>query len=88
MPATPICLSTPCPPELVPRLLLGCVLCTRHTSVESHVQAEVFEMRNELAEALLRVEQLSDQEAVLKATIRALETELKTERYVNRGHSE
>lgn len=54
---------------------------TRHTKVESHVQAEVFEMRNELAEALLRVEQLSDQEAVLKATIRALETELKTERY-------
>ena len=52
----------------------------RHTSVEGHVQAEVSEMRNELAEALLRVEQLSAQESVLKATIRALETDLKTER--------
>ncbi|CAM9610525.1 unnamed protein product, partial [Laminaria digitata] len=59
----------------------------RHTNVESHVQAEVFEMRNELAEALLRVEQLSDQEAVLKATIRALETELKTERDLGSGEA-
>lgn len=37
-------------------------------------------MRTELAEALLRVEQLSEQEAVLKAAVRSLETELKTER--------
>lgn len=37
-------------------------------------------MRTELAEALLRVEQLSAQEAVLKDTVRTLETELKTER--------
>ena len=49
-------------------------------SVESKKQAEVSEMRTELAEALLRVEQLSEQEAVLKATVRALEVELKTER--------
>lgn len=50
------------------------------------MQAEVTEMRNELAEALLRVEQLSAQESVLKATIRALETDLKTERYAARRH--
>jgi len=42
-------------------------------------------MRNELAEALLRVEQLSAQESVLKATIRALETDLKTERCAHTG---
>eukprot|EP00903_Cladosiphon_okamuranus_P018925 g17407.t1 len=35
-------------------------------------------MRNELAEAVLKVEQLSAQESVLQATIRALETDLKT----------
>lgn len=52
----------------------------RHTSVETHVQAELYEIRTELAEALTRVEQLSEQEAVLKAAIRTLETELKTER--------
>lgn len=67
----------PPPPNPPPRSTHpGC----RHTSVEGHVQAEVSEMRNELAEALLRVEQLSAQESVLKATIRALETDLKTER--------
>lgn len=44
------------------------------------MQAEVTEMRNELAEALLRVEQLSAQESLLKSTIRALETDLATER--------
>lgn len=49
--------------------------------MESKKQAEVSEMRTELAEALLRVEQLSEQEKVLKATVRALEAELKTERY-------
>eukprot|EP00903_Cladosiphon_okamuranus_P018928 g17409.t1 len=59
----------------------------RHTSVEGHVQAEVSEMRNELAEALLRVEQLSAQESVLKATIRALETDLKTERDLGTGEA-
>lgn len=49
--------------------------------MESKKQAEVSEMRTELAEALLRVEQLSEQEKVLKATVRALEADLKTERY-------
>lgn len=52
----------------------------RHSSAEARVQAEVSELRTELAEALLRVEQLSEQEAVLKATVRSLETDLKTER--------
>lgn len=52
----------------------------RHSTAEAMVQAEVTELRNELAEARLRVEQLTEQEAVLKATIRTLETELKTER--------
>lgn len=48
--------------------------------MESKKQAEVSEMRTELAEALLRVEQLSEQEKVLKATVRALEADLKAER--------
>ncbi|CAN0061810.1 unnamed protein product, partial [Ectocarpus fasciculatus] len=59
----------------------------RHTSVEGHVQAEVSEMRNELAEALLRVEQLSAQESLLKSTIRALETDLVTERNLGSGET-
>ncbi|CAM9520565.1 unnamed protein product [Ectocarpus sp. 6 AP-2014] len=59
----------------------------RHTSVEGHVQAEVTEMRNELAEALLRVEQLSAQESLLKSTIRALETDLVTERNLGSGEA-
>lgn len=56
-----------------------CVL-GRQSTVDARVHAEVSEMRAELAEALLRVEQLCEQEAVLKATVRCLETELKTER--------
>ncbi|CAM9224838.1 unnamed protein product [Ascophyllum nodosum] len=59
----------------------------RNMSVESKKQAEVSEMRTELAEALLRVEQLSEQEAVLKATVRALEVELKTERDLGSSES-
>ncbi|CAM9707967.1 unnamed protein product [Ectocarpus sp. 8 AP-2014] len=59
----------------------------RHTSVEGHVQAEVTEMRNELAEALLRVEQLSAQDSLLKSTIRALETDLVTERNLGSGET-
>lgn len=63
-----------------PPLRVGWHTYGRHTSVEGHVQAEVSEMRNELAEALLRVEQLSAQESLLKSTIRVLETDLVTER--------
>ncbi|CAN0566857.1 unnamed protein product, partial [Ectocarpus sp. 12 AP-2014] len=44
-------------------------------------------MRNELAEALLRVEQLSAQESLLKSTIRALETDLVTERNLGSGET-
>lgn len=52
----------------------------RCSTAEARVNAEVSEMRTELAEALVRVQQLTEQEAVLKATIRTLEAELKTER--------
>ncbi|CAM9407955.1 unnamed protein product [Discosporangium mesarthrocarpum] len=59
----------------------------RHTIGSARDKAEITELRGELDEACTRVQQLSDQERLLKATLRELEEEIKAERELSTGDS-